>query len=89
MDHEGCLLREQVDHHLAMINEGGCSDKFVAFGFPLAQEEGFDRLSRDQLMPIFSLAEANARKQPPPGLAQLQQQRRVLERSLLHPALRK
>ncbi len=45
--------------------------------------------ARDQLMPIYSLAEANARKRPPPGLAQLQQQRRVLERSLLHPALRK
>ena len=60
-----------------------------AMALRMRSQEELDRLSRDQLKPIYSLAEANARKQPPPGLAQLQQQRRVLERSLLHPALRK
>ena len=42
-----------------------------AMALRMYSQEELDRLSRDQLKPIYSLAEANARKQPPPGLVQL------------------
>ncbi|MBT5081696.1 MAG: hypothetical protein HOM62_14065 [Rhodospirillaceae bacterium] len=63
------------------------SDAISAMALKMYSQDELDLMSREQLMPIYSLAQANALKPEPPTQEELDHQREVLERSLLHPAI--
>jgi hypothetical protein len=71
------------------MNEQVSQAAISAMALKMYSQEELDRMSRQQLIAIYTLARANAKRQQSvtPGL--LNRQREVLQRSLLHPALMK
>ena len=59
----------------------------IAMALEMYSHEEMDLMSREQIMSIFTLARANVLEPKRPTRAELQHQREVLERSLLHPAI--
>jgi hypothetical protein len=62
-------------------------DAILEMAHRMYSPEELDKWSPEQRVPIFTLARANVLKKKPPTQEEIDHQREVLERSLLHPEI--